>query len=234
MVNKQSDVSKTLRNRCIPALVGEFHLHIDAQTLSKSFENFLVENQKFWNSDFSGYPEQFSHRPPKIHLNKKTKYAQELRSTFNALINYIKDNPKSIEGYIEAEYIPVDIDIEEKPFNPQVEIPLVFQNSSLLPGTFRQDEVHITLLRDSSDQRLLNSLRNMGFYSVYMEKPFGEVEIFTVQGTRRIIRQVLPKLITYLRAVGGATKCSIKEERIISWWASSSELSLPCIISSIA
>jgi len=233
MNNSQTKKRATFDKPRIPALVGEFHIHIDAQTLSNSFENFLIETQKFWNSDFSGSPEEFSHRPPKIHLTKKTKYAQELRESFHEIVSYIKDNPKSLEGYVEAEYIPVDIDIEEKFFNPKIEIPLKIQTSSLFPGTFRQDEIHITLLRESSDPRLINCLRSMGFYSVYMEKPFGEVEIFTAQGTRRVIGQVLPHIITYLRTAGGARKCSVKEERIISWWASSSEISLPDVISSI-
>jgi len=66
-----------------------------------------------------------------------------------------------------------------------------------------------------------------------MEKTFGEVEIFTAQGTRKMIRQVLPEVITYLRAAGGAVSCSVKEERIIWWWMSSPELKLPDVIKSV-
>ena len=214
-------------------LVGEFHIHIDAQTLSIPFEKFLIETQEFWNSDFSGHPEGQSHCPPKKHLTRKTKYAQEFRGIFDAIIGYLNKDSKAIEGYIEAEYIPIDIEIESKPFNPEVKIPCNFQLTSLLPGTFRQDEIHITLERKKSDPRLINSLRSMGFYSVYMKKPFGEVEIFTAQGTRKTIRKVLPEVITYLRAAGGAVSCSVKEERIIRWWMSSPEIRLPYVIKSV-
>ncbi|MHC5612268.1 MAG: hypothetical protein ACYTXA_14960 [Nostoc sp.] len=66
-----------------------------------------------------------------------------------------------------------------------------------------------------------------------MEKLFGEVEIFTAQGTRKMIRQLLPKVITYLTAVGGVVQSSVKEERIIRWWMSSPELVLPSVINTV-
>ncbi|BAZ50604.1 hypothetical protein NIES4103_32210 [Nostoc sp. NIES-4103] len=223
----------TLIGQSNPSTVlGEFHIHIDAQRLANPFEKFLTE-QQFWNSDFSGHPEGLAHCPPKKHLTKKTKNVQEFRGSFDAIVDYLQDNSEDIEGYIEAEYVPVDVEIEEIPFNPAIEIPFKLQLSSLTPGTFRQDELHITLSRAESDPRLINSLRNMGFYSVFMEKTFGEVEIFTAQGTCQMIRQILPRVITYLKTAGGAVKCSVKEERIIKWWMSSPDLILPAVIKTV-
>ncbi|MBN3949262.1 MAG: hypothetical protein HWQ38_23495 [Nostoc sp. NMS7] len=231
--NSKAPTNTIVRKSTRPALVGEFHIHIDAQTLSTPFEKFLIETHNFWNSDFSGHPEGLAHRPPKKHLTIKTKYASQLRENFASILRYLEENSEAIEGYIEAEYIPVDVEIKEKSFNPEIEIPFKLNLASLAPGTFRQEELHITLSREQSDPRLINSLRDMGFYSVYMEKSFGEVEIFTAQGTRKIIRQLLPEVITYLTAVGGAVQCSVKEERIIRWWMSSPELLLPSIINTV-
>lgn len=234
-VSRFNDVTVTSgRNTGLKVVVGEFHIHIDAQELATPFEKFLIETQQFWNSDFSGHPEGASHRPPIKHLTMKTKYVNEFKATVGAIANYLSENSEAIEGYIEAEYIPIDIDIEEKPFNPEVEIPFKLQLTSLPQGTFRQDEVHITMDRVKSDPRLIDSLRSMGFYSVYMEKPFGEAEIFTAQGTRKMIRKILPEVISYLRQAGGAVECSVKEERILRWWMSSSELKLPNVIDSVA
>ncbi|QSJ18722.1 hypothetical protein JYQ62_08165 [Nostoc sp. UHCC 0702] len=232
MKNSKTQQNTFKRESNLLTVLGEFHIHIDAQTLANPFEEFLI-GQQFWNSDFSGHPEGLAHCPPKKHLTKKTKNVQEFRGSFDAIIDYLQDNSEDIEGYIEAEYVPVDIEIEETPFNPEIEIPFKLQLSSLPPGAFRQDELHITLSRAESDPRLINSLRNMGFYSVFMEKKFGEVEIFTAQGTCQTIRQILPKVITYLRAAGGAVKCSVKEERIIKWWMSSPDIILPAVVKSV-
>ena len=97
------------------------------------------------------------------------------------------------------------------------------------------DEIHITLDREKSDSRLIQSLRSMGFFSAYMDKPSGsKVEILTVQGTRQQIQEILPELIMYLQQAGGAVNCSIKEERIIRWWTSSKGVSLPPVIESVS
>ena len=52
------------RGSSLEVLVGEFHTHIDAQTLSTPFEKFLIDRQQFCYADFSGHPEGFAHCPP--------------------------------------------------------------------------------------------------------------------------------------------------------------------------
>ncbi|MHC5676942.1 hypothetical protein [Nostoc sp.] len=72
--NSKAPTNTIVRKSTRPALVGEFHIHINAQTLSTPFEKFLIETHNFWNSDFSGHSEGLAHPPPKKHLTIKTNY----------------------------------------------------------------------------------------------------------------------------------------------------------------
>jgi hypothetical protein len=207
-----------------------FHIHVDAQEMSAELELFLIGQLKFWNSDFSGHPPGALHFETPRHLTWKSTDAATAKSTFTTLVDYLETNPGCITGYVEGEYIPVDIDLPAMPFNPEIAVPYHLELGSLAPGKFREDEIHITLDRDKSDPRLLTALRSMGFFSAWMEKPQNSVEIFTAQGDRSNIQKVLADMQIYLQAVGGAVGGSIKEERIIRWWLSSPEISLPPVI----
>ncbi len=93
----ESQGKSRLRGSSLEVLVGEFHTHIDAQTLSTPFENFLIETKQFCHADFSGHPEGFAHCPPKKHLTRKTKSFQDFRSTFNAILGYLKEDNDAID-----------------------------------------------------------------------------------------------------------------------------------------
>jgi hypothetical protein len=207
-----------------------FHIHVDAQEMSAELELFLIGQLKFWNSDFSGHPPGALHFETPRHLTWKSTDAATAKLTFTTLTDYLEANPGCITGYVEGEYIPVDIDLPAIPFNPEIAVPYHLELGSLAPGKFREDEIHITLDRDKSDPRLLTALRSMGFFSAWMEKPQNSVEIFTAQGDRSHIQKVLADMQIYLQAAGGAVGGSIKEERIIRWWLSSPEISLPPVI----
>ena len=213
---------------------SQFHIHVDAHKLSPEFEKILLNTHNFTNTDFSGHPEGVLHFETPRHLTYKTQDGKTFNTLFNDLIDYLENHPQAIEGYVEGESIPLDLDLPEKPFNPDIAIPYQFNLKTLTPGTFREDEIHITLEREKSDPNLIQSLRSMGFFSAYMDKPSGsKVEILTVQGTRQQIQEILPELIMYLQQAGGAVNCSIKEERIIRWWTSSADIQLPPVVNSV-
>ena len=207
-----------------------FHIHVDAHQLSKELEIYLLRTLNFGKSNFSGHPQGVPHYETPIHLTYKTNDVKDFRNIFDEIVGYLDENPEAIEGYVEGEYIPLDIDIEENPFNPEVEVPCQFELTNLAPGKFREDEIHVTLDRDKSDPRLIKNLRKMGFFSAYMDKPDSRVEILTVQGSVKQIQQLLPQILHYLKDAGGAFKCSVKEERIVRWWISSPDLRLPPVI----
>jgi hypothetical protein len=204
---------------------GEYHIHVDAQKIEPELELSLLNNLKFNSTDFSGHPEGALHFETPKHLTYKTKDVQSFRETFEAILEKLEHSPQSLTGYVEGEYIPLDIDLEEKPYNHDVPVPCRWELGMLPNGIFREDELHITL--DKSDQRLIKNLRSMGFFSAYMEKSYGTAEILTVQGTRKMIKQISSHILPYLENAGGAVNCSIKEEQVIQWWASSPEISFP-------
>jgi hypothetical protein len=213
--------------------LGEFHIHIDAHQLAHQFEDKLLQELGFANTDFAGHPEGVLHFETPRHLTYKTKDAKTFKTVFDAIADYLKENTESITGYVEGEYIPLDIDLEEQPFDPTIPVPCKFELTTLATGTFREDEIHVTLDRDRSDPRLIDNLRSMGFFSAYMDKSFGTVEILTAQGSKQNVQQLLSKVLSYLKAAGGAVKCSVKEERIVRWWLSKPDIKLPPVIKAI-
>jgi hypothetical protein len=163
------------------------------------------------------------------HFTFKTKDIVDFNHQFDATEQYFINNPGSIIGYLEGEYVPLDLEIEAKPFDRAVPIPLKLELSNLEPGSFREDEIHITLDRDKSEPQLLENLRGMGFFSAYMDKPTGNVEIFTAQGTKKNINLILRQIKDYLDKSGGSIGGSIKEEIILKWWLSDLNVTVPPI-----
>lgn len=211
----------------------ELHIHIDAKWLSGEFEIFLMEKLRFSLKNFTDFPTNTARHAPERHLTYKVDNRKTFDENFDAILNFVDLHPDSMSGYIEGEEIPRKIAIPTRPFNPDILPPFKLELGSLPTGKFREDEIHITLDRDRSDPRLILSLRQMRFFSVYMDKDYGTAEIFTTQGSCRDIRTVLPLITNYLNEVGGAVNCVIKEEIIVRSWMSAPDLQLPPVISTI-
>jgi hypothetical protein len=209
-----------------------FHIHIDALALSDDFEKYLTKELGFWRSDFSGHPDGAKAYEPPNHLTQKVTTSKEFRVLFDEVVSYAKTQ-NAMKGYIEGEFIALDKNIRECSFDASVQPPFRVQTTFLLPGTFRESEIHITLSRDRSDPHLLRSLMEIGLFAAYLPKSYGTAEIFTVQGSKEQIRNILPPLMEYLERAGGAVECSIKEERVADWWLSEPALYLPPVVSNI-
>lgn len=210
---------------------GEYHIHIDAQYLDLKIEDELLNKFGFRDTAFSGHAEGALHFETPKHFTFKTKDINDFDFHFDAVKQHFLDNPGSIVGYLEGEYVPSDLDILPKQFDAMVPLPLQLELSNLEPGSFREDEIHITMDREKSNPQLLENLRDMGFFSAYMDKPQGNVEIFTAQGSKKNIRIILRQMKDYLNAAGGAIGGSIKEEIILKWWLSDPQVSIPPIAS---
>src|ERR1017187_3141017 len=132
-----------------------YDIHIDATELRADAERFLIEEMKFWRSDFCGHPEGADAYEPPHHLTIKPEVSDEYKNSFNRVRDYFQSRPGSIQGYIEGEFFAFDKDLEAKPFDQQVKAPFTIRTGSLPPGTFRESEIHVTMNRDQSDPRLL-------------------------------------------------------------------------------
>jgi hypothetical protein len=208
-----------------------FHIHVDAAELDSSFESYLAQ-AGFIRTDFAGHPEGADGFEAPNHLTLKLSEAAEFRKKFNE-VEQQASATKGIRGYLEGEFIPVDREVEDRPYQAGVNIPFRVTNRPIARGEFRETEIHITLDRDRSDSRLLASLSGMGFFSAYMRKSYGVAQIFTVQGSRVEIDQLLPQLVHYLETCGGTGSCSVKEERVVRWWLSEPSVPLPPVIGDI-
>ncbi|HEX7722712.1 MAG TPA: hypothetical protein VF397_11180 [Pyrinomonadaceae bacterium] len=212
--------------------MSDFHIHVDAITLNDKFEDYLINQLGFWRSDFSGHPEGVEHFEPPHHLTAKLQTAAEFRRVFDQLVSYAEQQ-QSMKGYLEGEFIASDDDLKERPFDSFVKPPFTISKTTLAEGEFRETEIHVVLNRDKSDPALLQSLLDMGLYTAYMEKSYGTAQIFTAQGSRERIQEMLPALKNYLEMAGGAVNCSIKEERVAAWWLSEPGLRLPPVVGSV-
>ncbi|MBI3255982.1 MAG: hypothetical protein HYZ63_03355 [Candidatus Andersenbacteria bacterium] len=210
-----------------------YHIHVDAQRTSPEFEDFAIGKLGFWPQDFLHEGgEELSYEPAR-HLTYHPKDGEEFKLLFGQMRDFLNSHPDMVQGYIEGECIPFDLDIDAKPFDPSIKHPFRLTLKNLPPGKFREDEIHVSLLRDTSDPGLKAALRAMGLYVAYLPKPEGVAAIFTVQGRRKKISELLPALTFYLQRAGGGQRCSIKEERIADSWMSSDNLALPPIVDKI-
>jgi hypothetical protein len=211
----------------------EFHIHIDAKNIKSQFEKILIDNHKFGYKNFIKRQDLNPSYAPETHLTHKTQDPNRASQIFKDIHTYLEQNPDSMTGYVEHEYIPETISIKYRTFNPDVPLPFQLELGDLAIGAFRENEIHITLDRDNSDPRLLESLRQMGFFSALRQKDYGIAEIFTTQGSYQDIQKVLPMIVSYLNQAGGAGACVVKEERIIHSWVSSPDYKLPPVIKAI-
>jgi hypothetical protein len=211
----------------------ESHIHIDAKNIKPQSEKLLIEKYGFVHKNFIQRQDLNPSYAPETHLTYKTTNPNQASQIFKDIHTYLEQNPDSMTGYVEHEYIPDKISIEYKTFNPDVPLPFQLELGKLPVGTFREDEIHITLDRDNSDRRLLESLRQIGFFSALRQKDYGIAEIFTTQGSYQDIQKVLPMIVSYLNQAGGAAACIVKEERIIHSWVSSLDYKLPPVIKAI-
>lgn len=207
----------------------EFHIHVDARTLGAEVERTLVAEHGFDPTDFSGHPPGIVHFEPNHHLTLKLRDGREFRERFDRASAYLKST--SIVGYLEGEHIASDLDIPTKPFDAVVApLSLRLTLEQLPCGTFRETEIHVTMDRDRSDPRLIEILCKTGMFAAYLPKVYGTAVVFTVQGDRRTIAQLLPVITDYLMAAGGSVGGSIKEERVICWWLSGDDIELPPVV----
>ena len=212
--------------------MSNFHIHVDAFEISPEFKRFLTAELGFYRSDFAGHPEGVEGFEPPHHFTLKLEEVNQFRSRFDDVVRTARAGTP-MRGYVEGEFIAEDLQIHERPFDESVPAPFRVAKTNLLPGHFRESEIHVTLDRDRSDSRLIEALMGMGFFAAYLPKPYGRAQIFTVQGSRAFIGELMPDLLAFLKSAGGAVSCSVKEERISAWWMSDPPVRLPPVIFTI-
>src|SRR5689334_12795334 len=128
-----------------------FHIHVDAVTLEPVLEEYLTRQLGFWRSDFSHQFADDDGYEPAHHLTQKPETSSQFRRLFGKVVDFAKAHPGSMRGYIEGEFIALDTDVDERPFDPSVKPPFQLTLAPLPSSSFRETEVHISLDKDRSD-----------------------------------------------------------------------------------
>lgn len=195
-----------------------FHIHIDATNFPVELETFAIQKLGFVDSDFSGHPEGYAHFEPQRHLTLKLNTRQEFSETWEKLENKA-DESSDFVGYLEGEFIPKD---EFIPYKPYQDEPLNFnvKRRTLKSSSgeqFRQTEFHLTMEKTKTNSTLIKRLLDSGLYGAYIPKKDGEFLVLTTQGFIKDIVPLYEELKRHLLKVGGAYRCTLKEERALKF-----------------
>lgn len=210
----------------------EFHIHVDATSVPAELEQELMSDLALSRRDFAEAPTEEKTYTPDLHYTTKPKSARDFRLQFPEILRRVRQHPGFV-GYIEGEFIPDVYEVAPRTFDPTVDVPFRLNLGALSPGRFRESEVHVTMSYEKSDPRLRGRLVEMGLFPAFYPKPWGLAQIFTMQGTRAQVSELVKPLLAFLSRAGGSVTCRVKEERIAKWWMSSNDLPLPPVIAAV-
>ncbi len=195
-----------------------YHLHFDASVLPTELDRLMAERYGFTPNDFCGHPPGYRHFEPVFHRVRKFDDVNEFGHVWDEIEPQLRDG--GFEGYIEGEFVKTETTLAETPYKEGVPVPFRVVRRRLKghpDEPFRQAEFHLTLDRDRSDPRLIESLLKAGLYGAYLPKPGYTALVLTMQGYLRDIRPLIGRLKDHLEQVGGVVRGKLKEERAIRW-----------------
>ncbi len=192
-----------------------FHLHVDGLCLPLAAAEYMATSV-FEETPFCKEMMGDGFEAPH-HFTLKTTDPRTFKSTFEDTVAYLSKT--EFEGYVEGECIAYDMDIEHSISEPVSLENLSPEFSDLNPGEFRETELHITL-KHHENHKAVAALKRIGFFSAFMDKPFGLAEILTVQGSKRAIGALENHVIRFLQSRDDISDCSIKREDIAKFWLS--------------
>ncbi len=200
------------------ALFSLFHIHVDATSIAVDDYQTLINRFSFIASDFSGHPEGYAHFEPRRHLTRKLSDITQYHQLWGEVKHFLHQCAGFV-GYLEGEFIPRDEAVAHASYTEKA-IPFTISRRRLDENRgefFRQAEIHITLHKDKSSDKLIAALLAAGLYGAYIPKPGGEYLVLTAQGKKQEIKALYELLKTYLDRAGGAYDCTLKEERAIDF-----------------
>ncbi len=210
----------------------EFHIHIDAATLSPELESFALTELGFRKSDFIPPHAGAESFQPERHLTLKPSTGPDFKRSFDSLISAVK-RINGLDGFIEGEVVGNRRGFASTPYDPRIPLPFRICRTELAPGGFRESELHIRMMENGSHPLLMRNLEAMGFFTARTPKPKGTAVLFTAQGKRRDVAAVIDLVSDYLKAAGGCADCTLKEERIVRYWLSRPDVPMPPVIGAI-
>lgn len=203
-------------NKSLKSQSRTFHLHIDATVMPEPLYGILKNQMGFWDSEFNGHPEGFSHFEPKRHVTLKFTEGGKFRKACQEVEALVEQYPDFV-GYLEGEYIREERFVADASYH---ELPVPFQiTRRRLDGSsfeqFRESELHLSLDKDASNPRLIKNLLEAGLYGAYLPKVDYVALVLTIQGFREDIGRLTECIWDHLAQSGGTVKAKLKEEYAI-------------------
>jgi len=170
---------------------------------------------------------------PLCHLTIRPANGSEQRQLFQKARDLAISYGKEVEGYLESEVAHVISGFAEMEFNPSVRLLAKVETTFLPAGCFREDEIHVQFDKDRTHPRIAQEFQGAGWRQAFCPEEYGTGDIWTVQGTRLQIEELLPMTLSYLNQVGGLASCAVRREVVAHWWMSRPDLPLPPVIAAI-
>lgn len=199
---------------------NSFHVHVDATVLPPELYASL-RALGMEDTMFQGGPEGHPYFAPNYGLTLKVEGSKD---TFDAAwlqVAELVSRNSSFKGYVEGELIAMQRAFEQRTYKEGVPVPFQIKRRKLRGGnpkeSFRASEFHLTLDKDASDPRLIESLLRSGLFGAYLPKKDRTALVLTIQSQSQAeIRRLIEAVSNYLDEAGGAAHAAIKEEIAIA------------------
>lgn len=191
-----------------------YHIHLDTKTASTELHTKIQQELGFFAHHFSGHPDGYVHFEPTSHSSIKLFSRDEFNKTWNRAVELVTTE-KDVIGYLEGEFIPIDVAITFKEMVSYLPPPFRIKRRTLDQNKgekFRETEFHLVMDFDRSNQKVINGLLDAGLYGALLAKQDHRAIVLTIQGHQRFIKPLIQTVIEYLNEVGGVQRCTIKEE----------------------
>lgn len=199
----------------------------------------------------SGYgqllPVLLSGTPPREHYTLKISRGEEkglikrssrqFKEAVAKVLSFLDANSGEFEGYIETEVSPKWYLPGEKPFQPDV--PMPFRVETRLPTVGdetdrKESELHICTFAEQTSPELVQRLYEAGIYLVGMPHPDGRTAlIFTIQGTRRQMKELQAPLWKYLVTAGGYSPGAKLTREDVAQWVEVGDPQKPAVVQAV-
>lgn len=209
------------------------HGHLDFKSVPTLEDLVIIEKVGFTPSSFINYPHLRPNRPSYepidlsgngevFHFTKETFDPVELLESILILENHFSKSDARM--YAEMEIVQ-RIHLDKLNINEFVLNPIFIETKTIKiedRNLFRQTELHAYANRNTSDEKVMEMICDMGLYEAYCQNNSGGIEaIFTIQGLQKEIRQIqkhLTLFMGYFSKLGLLKEAYIEKEDAIGWF----------------
>ena len=202
-----------MKNVAKDDILGRFHVHIDGHCVPQAARDAIAA-LPFVETPFRRDLMDDGFEAP-FHFTFKTRSSVEFKRVY-ALCR-AKLEGTGFEGYVEGECLAYDEDVAFAGAAGADLGALETRFEDLGDGAFRETEIHIAF-ESGCDDEAVAELKRLGFFSAFMDKPYGLAEILTLQGSMAAIKAIEAPVRAYLASRPAIRHCSVKREDIARFW----------------